>query len=207
MPLARPKARVRQAMDPGALEAHSWSQRRRHRREKECLVQQRFVSIRTADVSQHSCTVSTAWSPGSPPHLCSASPAPFSGSSQEVWPHQAVAATWGEVGWGCDNLSSKMGSTTKNTPQHSEMMLFVYCRCISTGRQLPARGAHGHKNYIFHCHKLFEPLLGFILRPGLGMEAARATTALGPAITVSGIEWLSQVPGILKIIYSYCYFI
>lgn len=83
----------------------------------------------------------------------------------------------------------------------------MYCRCISTGRQLAARGAHAHKSYIFHCHELFEPLLGLILCPGLGMEAARTTTALGPAITASGVERFSQVPAILKIIYLYCYFI
>lgn len=37
------------------------------------------------------------------------------------------------------------------------------------------------------------------------MEAARTTTAPGPAITVSGMEWFSQVPGIFKFIYLFIF--
>lgn len=202
MPLAKPKARVRQA--------ESWKHTeslRRYRREKECLMKHRFVSIRTADVSQPGCTHHSEHSVNSwvsiPPLVCQhCSFLSFSGSfkgglAPERWGEDVLGTTW----------AAKWEAQLKTSHSTHETMLFVYCRCISTGRQLPARGAHRHKSYVHLCHKLFEPLLGFILCPGLHMEAARTTTACGPAITVSGMEWLSQVPGILKIIYLYCYFI
>lgn len=186
------------------------------RREKECLVKDRFVSSRTAEVSQHGCTHYREHSlqlwVSIPPLFCQLhSFLSFPGSFQEVLPHQAPSKE-PEERWGGDVLATTWAAKCEaqlETPHSTcEIMLFVYCRwSLQEGSFQPEKCIYIHNTYVFHCHKLFEPLLGIILCPGLGMEAARTTTALDPAITVSGMEWLPQVPGILKIIYLYCYFI
>lgn len=114
---------------------------------------------------------------------------------EERWGEDALVATW----------AAKWERELRTAHSTCETMLLVCCRCISAGRQLPARGALTHNSFALRCHKLFEPLLGFIQCPGLCMEAARTTTAPGPAITVSGMEWFSQVPGIFKFIYLFIF--
>lgn len=89
-----------------------------------------------------------------------------------------------------------MGSDRENTRAGVRLTLSAYGEYVSKAWQLPARGAQSHGRYVLHCHELLiQPSFRFIPWPGLCAEAAGATTALGPAVTGSAMDWVSPEPG------------
>lgn len=137
MPLAKPKACVRQALNPGVLETHPWSQRdweatadRRNAQWSTGLSPSELQICYSTDAPTRA---STAWSSGSPSHLCSVTSAPFSPSlalfrrfgpirhhhqPEKRWVEDVLATTW----------AAKWEAQLKTPHSTREIMLFVYCR-------------------------------------------------------------------------------